>query len=73
MPGVGAKRNRERHIPWRNSPPNNGESMTARGCLADDVRYFVGGEWRAGIVVCTRGADGEWRISLFDSDQIFRR
>jgi len=44
--------------------------MTARGCMADDVRYF---EWRAGIVVCTRGADGEWRISLFDSGQIFRR
>lgn len=122
---------------------HNGESMTARGCLADDVRYFVGGEWREGIAAvqafyngriaaqrdagaimvmrhiisslrvnftsedhaevgyllvffakageppfdgycdplavadvkmeCTRGADGEWRISLFNSGQIFRR
>jgi len=28
---------------------HNGESMTQRGCLTDDVRYFVGGEWRNGI------------------------
>jgi len=120
---------------------NNGLSILQSGVLADDVRYFVGGEWREGkdavaafyqsrkaalgenapvmrhiisslrvsfenadharigyLLVffakagtppfdgycdplavadvkmeCTRGADGEWRISLFDSGQIFRR
>ncbi|VWX46987.1 nuclear transport factor 2 family protein [Novosphingobium sp. 9U] len=120
---------------------NNGLKILDAGVLADDVRYFVGGEWREGkqavaqfyqgrkatlgdnapvmrhiisslrvsldsadhakvgyLLVffakagtppfegycdplavadvkmeCTRGADGEWRISLFDSGQIFKR
>ncbi|MET1755613.1 nuclear transport factor 2 family protein [Novosphingobium sp. RD2P27] len=120
---------------------NNGLKILDSGVLADDVRYFVGGEWREGkeavgqfyqgrkeqlgdnapvmrhiitslrvsftgsdhakvgyLLVffakagtppfdgycdplavadvkmeCTRDASGEWRISLFDSGQIFRR
>lgn len=28
---------------------NNGLSMRARDCLAEDVRYNVGGEWREGL------------------------
>lgn len=120
---------------------NNGLSMRARDCLAEDVRYFVGGEWREGLpaveafykgraeaqqagagvmtmrhiitslrvsfddgdharvgyllvffaalnnfdkycdplavadvkMECRRDADGEWRITLFDSGQIFKR
>lgn len=120
---------------------NNGLKILDSGVLADDVRYFVGGEWREGkeavaqfyqgrkatlgdnapvmrhiisslrvsfesethakvgyLLVffakagtppfegycdplavadvkmeCTRGEDGEWRISLFDSGQIFKR
>lgn len=120
---------------------NNGLTMRERGCLSEDVRYFVGGEWREGLasveefykgraeaqmagpgmmtmrhiitslrvsfespdhakigyllvffaalnnfdkycdplavadvkMECRRGADGEWRISLFDSGQIFKR
>ncbi|MEZ5743410.1 MAG: hypothetical protein R3D89_06715 [Sphingomonadaceae bacterium] len=122
---------------------HNGESMTQRGCLTDDVEYFVGGEWRNGIgevqefyngriaaqreagaimrmrhfitnlkidfvsethakvdflllffakageipfndycdplasadvwMECKQGADGEWRISKFNSTQVFIR
>lgn len=120
---------------------NNGLNILARDILADDVRYFVNGEWREGKAAvgqfyegrreqlgdkapvmrhiitslrvsfdsadhakigyllvffakagtppftdycdplavadvkmeCTRAADGEWRISMFDSGQIFRR
>ena len=122
---------------------NDGLNMAAAGVLADDVRYFVGGEWREGLpaaaqfyrdrkaklvaaggapvmrhvitslrvsfasethakvgfllvffaatgtppfenycdplavadvrMECTRDADGDWKISLFDSGQIFKR
>jgi ketosteroid isomerase-like protein len=122
---------------------HDGLQITDAGVLADDVRYFVGGEWREGAAAvagfykermerlkagpgapvmrhiitslrvkfdgadlakvgyllvffaatgtppfenycdplavadvkmeCKREADGEWRISLFDSGQIFRR
>jgi hypothetical protein len=121
---------------------NNGLSMRACDCLAQDVRYNVGGQWREGLeaveafykgraetalagpglmtmrhiitslrvsfddadhakvgylllffaslgeapfdkcdplavadvkMECRRDADGEWRICLFDSGQIFRR
>lgn len=120
---------------------NNGLKMRDANVLADDVRYFVGGEWREGLegvegfyagrakqlgenapvmrhiitslrvsftgpdtakigyllvffakageppftdycdplavadvkMECRRDADGEWRITLFDSGQIFRR
>lgn len=120
---------------------NNGLKILDANVLADDVRYFVNGEWREGkqavgqfyqgrkatlgdnapvmrhiitslrvsfesathatigyLLVffakagtppfegycdplavadvkmeCTRDADGEWRISLFDSGQIFKR
>lgn len=122
---------------------HNGLSMKDRGCLTNDVQYFVGGEWRNGIdevmgfyngrieaqkaagaimcmrhfitnlkvsfvseteakadflllffakpgdppftdgcdplatadvwMECRKEADGEWRISRFDSTQIFIR
>ncbi|MCT2399680.1 nuclear transport factor 2 family protein [Novosphingobium mangrovi (ex Huang et al. 2023)] len=120
---------------------NNGLSMRKADCLAEDVQYFVGGEWRDGLAAveafykgraeamtagpglmtmrhiitslrvsfddadhakvgyllvffatvtdldkycdplavadvkmeCRRDNDGEWRISRFDSGQIFKR
>lgn len=122
---------------------NNGLTMRERDCLAGDVRYFVGGEWREGLdavaafyrgraeamragaglmtmrhiitslrvsfddddharvgyllvffaalgdgpfdkycdplavadvkMECRRDPDGEWRITLFNSGQIFKR
>ena len=120
---------------------NNGLSMRKADCLAEDVQYFVGGEWRDGLsaveafykgraeameagaglmtmrhiitslrvtfddadhakvgyllvffatvkdldkycdplavadvkMECRRDADGEWRITRFDSGQIFKR
>lgn len=122
---------------------NSGRKMTQADVLTQDVRYFVGGEWREGIaavqafydqrwdtltagdgapvmrhihsnfrvrfledgharvnfllvffakvgeppfvgysdplavadvrMACRRGDDGHWRISLFDSGQIFRK
>lgn len=120
---------------------HNGLSMRETDCLAKDVRYFVGGQWREGIegvegfykgraeaaragaglmtmrhlitslrvsfddadhakvgyllvffaaldnfdkycdplavadvkMECRRDEDGEWRITLFDSGQIFKR
>lgn len=120
---------------------NNGLSMRTRDCLAEDVRYNVGGQWREGLpavetfyngraeamrsgagmltmrhiitslrvsfedadhakvgyllvffaaqdnfdkycdplavadvkMECRRDPDGEWRITLFDSGQIFKR
>lgn len=122
---------------------NDGLKIKESGVLTDDVRYFVGGEWREGVdavaefyssrrkrleeanavpvmrhqimgirvyfdaadkartgyqllffakpgtppisgycdplatadvrMECTRGADGHWRISMFDSGQIFVR
>jgi len=121
---------------------DSGLTMRERDCLTEDVRYFVGGEWREGLpaveafyrgradaqlanpgklitmrhiisslrvsfddadharigfllvffaalndldkycdplavadvkMEARRGADGEWRISLFDSGQIFKR
>lgn len=122
---------------------NSGLKIAEAGVLTDDVRYFVGGEWREGVaavqafyntrwetltagdgapvmrhihsnfrvefledgharvnfllvffakvgeppfvgysdplavadvrMACRRDADGDWKISLFDSGQIFRK
>ena len=37
---------------------NNGEQMSKRGCLTDDVEYFVGNEWRNGIAEVQQFYDG---------------